>query len=64
MPAPKRANTSPATQAATAKRIRAGQETQAARLRAAGWIAVPPEHADQLPADIRDRWGATTEDGP
>jgi hypothetical protein len=43
MPAPKRPNTGKATEMATAKRVRAGQETMAARLRAAGWVCIPPE---------------------
>lgn len=39
MPAPKTPNTS----AATAANQRRGDETAAARLRAAGWLVVPPE---------------------
>jgi hypothetical protein len=39
MPAPKRPNTA----AATAAVRRRGDETAAARLRAHGWLAVPPE---------------------
>jgi hypothetical protein len=46
MPAPKRPNTT----AATAKVIRRGQETAAAKLRAAGWVCIPPEQIDELPA--------------
>lgn len=41
MPAPKRPNTT----AATAAVVRRGQETQAAKLRAAGWLVLSPEEA-------------------
>lgn len=43
MPAPKRPNTA----AATAAVVRRGQETMAAKLRAAGWTVIPPEDADE-----------------
>lgn len=39
MPAPKRANIGPAV----AKRVRTAQDKHAANLRAAGWLAVPPD---------------------
>jgi hypothetical protein len=42
MPAPKKPNTT----AATAATRRRGQETMAAKLRAAGWVCIPPEQAD------------------
>jgi hypothetical protein len=35
----------PRTAAATAARIRQGQETMAAKLRAAGWTVTPPKDA-------------------
>lgn len=46
MPAPKNPN----TRAATAKRVRVGQENAAAKLRAAGWATMPPE-ADPIPTE-------------
>lgn len=51
MPAPKR----PSTAAATAAVRRRGDETAAARLRAHGWLVVPPESVSQLPADVVER---------
>jgi hypothetical protein len=42
MPAPNRPNTA----AATAAVRRRGDETAARRLRAAGWLVLPPEYAD------------------
>lgn len=47
MPAPKTPNTA----AATAAVRRRGQETMAAKLRAAGWIVIPPERANELPSE-------------
>lgn len=47
MPAPKRPNTA----AATAAVRRRGDETAAARLRAHGWIVIPPEAVAQLPPE-------------
>lgn len=38
----------PNTAPATARRSRIGQETAAGKLRAAGWLAVPPERAAEL----------------
>jgi len=49
MPAPKRPNTT----AATAAVVRRGQETQAAKLRAAGWAVLSPEQVDSLPPEVR-----------
>lgn len=43
MPAPKTPNTA----AATAATMRRGDETAARKLRARGWLVVPPELADQ-----------------
>lgn len=43
MPAPKRANTSPATIKAAEVARRRGQNTKAAALAEAGWICIPPE---------------------
>ncbi len=43
MPAPKRPNTAQATRKATEKRVRQGEETMAAKLRATGWVCIPPE---------------------
>lgn len=51
MPAPKRPNTA----AATAAVRRRGDETAANRLRAHGWLVVPPEAVAQLPADMVER---------
>ncbi len=51
MPAPKTPNTA----AATAAVRRRGDETAARRLRDHGWIVIPPEDADTLPADVADR---------
>lgn len=59
MPAPKRANTAKATETATARRVRAGQETQATKLREQGWVVIPPEHADQVSDEVRHRWSTT-----
>lgn len=42
MPAPKRPNTAAATEAVR----RRGQETQAAKLRAAGWVVMSPEETE------------------
>jgi hypothetical protein len=50
MPAPKRPNTA----AATAKVVRRGQETVAAKLRAGGWLCLSPEQVAALPADVRE----------
>ena len=47
MPAPKRPNTAEATRKATEARIRKGEETMAEKLRAAGWVVIPPEAANQ-----------------
>lgn len=41
MPAPKNPNTAAATEAVR----RRGQETMAAKLRAAGWVVIAPEDA-------------------
>lgn len=43
MPAPKRANTSAATQRAAEVARRRGQNTKAAALTSADWICLPPE---------------------
>lgn len=51
MPAPNRPN----TEAATAKVIRRGDETAAARLRSHGWIVIPPEQVAALPGDLVKR---------
>lgn len=48
MPAPKTPNTA----AATAAVRRRGDETAAARLRANGWLVLPPETVAQLPASL------------
>lgn len=45
MPAPKNPN----TRAATAATIRRGQETMAAKLRAAGWTVLPPDESGPPP---------------
>lgn len=47
MPAPKRPNTA----AATAAVVRRGQETMAAKLRAAGWTVIPPADTGSAPPD-------------
>jgi hypothetical protein len=57
MPAPKRPNTT----AATAAVVRRGQETRAARLRAAGWLALPPEVVAGLPSEVIDRIDAAVQ---
>lgn len=51
MPAPKQ----PSTSAATAAVVRKGDETAAVRLRAHGWILIPPEMIAELPADLVER---------
>lgn len=51
MPAPKNPNTA----AATAAVRRRGDETAAARLRAHGWLVLPPEAVTELPADVVER---------
>ena len=51
MPAPKKPNTA----AATAAVRRRGDETAATRLRNHGWLVVPPEAGDELPAEIVER---------
>lgn len=60
MPAPKKPNTA----AATAAVRRRGDETAAVRLRSHGWLTLPPEAVDQLPADVVERLRAarTTEE--
>lgn len=60
MPAPKRPNTA----AATAAVRRRGQETMAAKLRAAGWVVVPPEQAGSVPPDIHGLFGPATDSTP
>lgn len=58
MAAPKRPN----TEAATAATKRRGQESMAAKLRAAGWVVVPPEHADPpYPPDLFAHYGPVAE---
>ena len=51
MPAPKNPNTA----AATASVRRRGDETAATRLRAHGWLVIPPEAVTELPADVVER---------
>ncbi len=58
MPAPKRPN----TEAATAKVVRRGDETAAARLRAHGWGVIPPEVLATLPDEVRS--AVETASGP
>jgi hypothetical protein len=48
MPAPKKPNTA----AATAAVRRRGDETAASRLRAHGWLVVPPEAVTELPVEV------------
>lgn len=50
MPAPRHPNTT----AATAVVRRRGQETMAAKLRVAGWVVIPPEHAKSVPPDLAE----------
>jgi hypothetical protein len=52
MPAPKRPNTAAATAASAAGRKRAAQERQADKLRADGWVVIPPEHATRVPSEL------------
>lgn len=58
MPAPKRPNTAKATAQAAKAARRRGQETQARRLREAGWIVIPPEQII-VPAPRRPPAGYT-----
>lgn len=56
MPAPKNPNTA----AATAAAVRRGQETAAAKLRAAGWTVTPPPAGRPATASDRLRAAITT----
>jgi hypothetical protein len=47
MPAPKHPNTTQATRRAAEKRVRQGEETAAAKLRAKGWTVTPPEDSQE-----------------
>lgn len=60
MPAPK----NPSTAAATAAVRRRGQETMATKLRAAGWVVVPPEQADSVPPELVGLYGPTRNPTP
>jgi hypothetical protein len=51
MPAPKKPNTS----AATEKRLRKGDATAAARLRGRGWLVFPPQVVKLIPAAVLER---------
>jgi hypothetical protein len=51
MPAPKRPNTTAATESVR----RRGDETAAVRLRKRGWLVLPPEAVNELPRDVIDR---------
>lgn len=55
MPAPKKPNTTNATAAV----IRKGNETMARKLRAAGYVVVPPEQAASVPPEIFGLYGPT-----
>jgi hypothetical protein len=48
MPAPKKPN----TVNATAARVRSGQETAARKLRAAGWIVIPPKKEAEAGSEL------------
>lgn len=64
MPAPKRPNTSAATRAAAAKRVRVGLETMADKLRKAGWTVISPEDAAPHGSRARTRPVARSGGGP
>lgn len=49
----------PRTARATELNIRRGQNRQADKLRAAGWVAIPPEAAGSLPPEIYRLFGPT-----